>query len=333
MTELRIVRPNGGHIILPRRFVDVGMPGSPVGMKGRYQLVKRDVHGIELERTPWFDNLLLTSGLNHLPASGGSVLGAAIGTDNTAPNAAQTGLVAETTYTTTPGAGNGTTTVLGVSPYNNTITVVRRTALGALNGNYSEVGVGWASAAMFSRALILDGGGSPTTISVTSAQQLDIIYQLSIYPPLVDTSNVVTISGTSYTVTGRAANVNSTGGGYLNWTPFMAVAYMWVGNTSTTGIVYSGTIGAITASPSGTVATTDSGATSDTYINNSMQRTCYYTMGLTSGNVSGGIKSTLMGWGYNGAFAAFQYEFNPVIPKDSTKTLVLHYSLNWAARP
>ena len=331
MTEQRIIRPNGGHIILPKRFIDVGIPVNPVSMKGRYQLVKRDAYGIELERTPWFDNLLLTSGLNRM-GTASTILGAAIGTDATAPNAAQTGLIVQSIYTTTTGAGHGVIAALGVSPYNNTATYVYRTALGALNGNYSEVGVGWLSGAMFSRALILNGVGSPTSISVTSAQQLDIIYQLSVYPPLVDTSAVVTISGVNYTVTGRAASVNGT----TLWNPSRFTnSFVYCSSSAYVGAVYTGAIGAITSVPAGTSAISTDRGISDAYVNNSLQRTGYNSYGLTAGNVAGGIKSTLISWnedtGNSGAY--FQYGFNPVIPKDGTKTLVLHYSLNWAARP
>ncbi len=41
-----------------------------------------------------------------------------------------------------------------------------RFAAGAAAGNLSEVGVGWTTTAVFSRALILDGSGNPTTITV-----------------------------------------------------------------------------------------------------------------------------------------------------------------------
>lgn len=321
---------NAGFIIPTPRFVDVGMPAVGMTTKGRYMLIKRDAWGVEIERTPWFDNIILDSGLNRW-GTGLVIAGAAIGTDNTAPAASQTGLLAQTTYTTTTGIGHGTVSALGISPYNNTYTSVYRTVLGQLNGNYYEVGCGWASGSMFSRALILDGGGSPTAISVTSAQQLDIVYQLSVYPPLTDTGpTTITISGVNYDVTGRACEVNTTSyGGNPVWNPGAAASGPVSGVSALTfANTYTGTIGLITASPSGTY---DSGGsvTTNTYSNNSLQRTAYVSYSLTQANVSGGIKSTRFWWG---PLAGFQYEFNPVIPKDSTKTLVLNYSINWARR-
>lgn len=321
MTEQRIIRPNGGHIILPRRFVDVEMPHSRVCASGRYQLIKRDAWGTEIERTPWFDNLILDSGLNHW-GTAAVVTGAAIGTGVIAPVVTDTGLQTQSHWTTTTGTGAGVSA--GIAPnYNNTRTHVYRTTLGALNGNYTEVGMGWATGAMFSRALILDGGGAPTSIAVTSAQQLDIVYQLSIYPPVVDTGpTVVTISGVDYNVTGRAAGVSSTS----NWN---VGSYTYPTIVAGNSGVYSGALGAITSSPSGSSSGWGS-VVNDAYANNSMTRTATLTAGLAFGNVPGGIMSVLPGWTN---FALFQYGFSPVIPKDGTKTLALNFSFGWGRRP
>lgn len=322
----RIIRPYAGFIIPERRFVDVGMPRSGVSASGRYQLIKRDAWGAEIERTPWFDNIILDSGLNRW-GTGVIIAGAAIGTGTASPVASDTGLQTQSHYTTTTGAGSGITA--GSAPnYNNTRTFVYRTVLGQLNGNYSEVGVGWVSGSMFSRALILDGSGNPTTISVSSSQQLDIVYQLSVYPPIVDTGpTTVTISGVNYSVTGRASWVSSTGGS-PNWGVSQSAMSLNIGSASHFDVT-NGALGAITSSPSGTPAS-PSGAYSSlgTYVNNSYQQTCAITYVLTAGNVSGGITASRVAW----SIGAFQYAFSPAIPKDGTKTLVMNYSINWARR-
>lgn len=330
MTDSRIIRPYPGFIIPTRRFLDVGMPAPAVNMKGRYQLIVRDAWGIEKRRTPWFDNIILDAGLNRM-GTGTVVGGAAIGTGTSSPASTDTGLQTQTHYTTTTGTGNGAVAALGSSPYNNTVTYVYRTTLGSLNGNYYEVGIGWASGSnMFSRALILDGGGSPTFVSVSSTEQLDIVYQLSVYPPLTDTSAVVTISGVDYTVTGRASTVNSTTG-WGCWNPYnFANAAVSIQGYSGFAASYTGSIGAITSQPSGTQ---DSGSATvaniGSYSNNSLTRSARASYGLNDGNLAGGIKSTRAYW----SVGIFQYEFNPVLPKNNTKTLTLDYSLTWARRP
>lgn len=322
----RIIRPNAGFIIPTPRFIDVAMPKPRVGMAGRYQLIVRDAWGVEKRRTPWFDNIILDAGLNRW-GTGNPILGGAIGTGTSAPVATQTALDTQSTYTTTTGTGHNTDTAVGTSPYNNSRTFVFRTALGALNGNYSEVGVGWASGSMFSRALILDGGGTPTTISVGAAEQLDIVYQLQVFPPLVDTSNLVNISGVDYTVTGRAQFAGSLGG--LAWPVSGLAATLAVTSINGAANAYSGALGAITANPSGTSTSNGSSAVVGAYVNNSLSRTGRSTLALAEGNVSGGIKSTSFFWN----FAAFQYEFSPILPKNNTKTLTLDYSVTWARRP
>lgn len=322
MTESRIIRPYPGFIIPPRRFVDVGMPRSGVTMSGRYQIRVLDAYGIEKRRTPWFDNIILDSGLNRW-GSGTIIGGAAIGTSSTTPAASDTGLGTQSHFTST--AGVGANLAAGTSPnYNNTRTFVYRTTLGALNGNYTEVGVGWASGSMFSRALILDGGGTPTSLSVSSSEQLDIFYQLSVYPPIVDIGpTTVTISGVNYDVTGRSSYVS-------NISQVWTVGQGQVVFTSSGGFsqfVYAGPLGLITAGPSGAGATGGTIATS-AYVNNSLEANGTWTYALDSGNVSGGIGASFAG----SSLGAFQYQFSPVIPKNNTKTLVLNYRQGWARR-
>ena len=325
----RIIRPNAGFIIPTRRFLDVQMAPGVVGASGRYQLIKRNAFGREIERTPWFDNIILDAGLNRV-GTAQAIAGAAIGTGTSAPNASQTGLDTQVHWTTTTGAGWGTETAAGANPYNNTITYVYRTTLGALNGNYTEVGVGWASGSMFSRALILDGVGSPTSISVGSAEQLDIVYQLSIYPPLVDTSNVVTISGVDYTVTGRAANVNAMNPISQTWRPsWFASKAVDIFPLANNVITTNGAIGAVTTLPAGTQLAQGSSALIGAYSNNSMTRSARHTYGLNDSNHTGNTRSVVACW----YFATFQYEFNPVLPKNNTKTMTLDFSITWARRP
>lgn len=327
--SLRIIRPNPGHIILPRRFVDVEVPQGKMGVQGKFRLksfypaaVRADgsvaADGV-IRETPWFSNLILDAGLNRW-GTGHIVSGAAIGTGSSAPAVGQTQLDTLAHWTTDTGTGHNTFSAAGASPYNNQRVHVYRTTLGALNGNYTEVGAGWGSTTLFSRELIRDALGDPATFPVTSDQQVDIEYALQVYPPLTDFTDTITITGSgNHDVTGRAAYVNSSShwgvnsGTYI----YLAAPYSFAAND---------VIGVITSGPSGSTGSASSG-TSDTYNNNSLTRTGYLTFGLVYGNVSGGIKSMLVSWART---ATFQYEYDPVIAKDATKTLVLNFSTSWA---
>jgi hypothetical protein len=323
MNEPRIIRPYPGFIIPTRRFVDVGMPSARVTAKGRYMLRVIDAAtGGVVRETPWFDNIILDAGLNRW-GTGTIITGAAIGTGTSTPAATETGLQSQTVFTTTVGTGTGI--VSGVTPnFNNTRTFIYRTALGALNGNFTEVGVGWASGSMFSRALILDIGGNPTSIAVTSAQQLDIFYQLSIFPPLTDFAATVGISGTDYGVTGRAAGVTSTAG-----TGAWSVGVEEITHLGRLNNVYTGGLGAITANPSGTSYSGAYTAATNAYVNNSLSRTGSSSYSLTQGNLAGGARSVAAAWA---GIGSFQYEFDPPIPKDATRSMVLNWSVTWARR-
>lgn len=319
-------RPNSGFIFVAKRSAEIELPRASMTASGRYQLIVRDAWGKEKRRTPWFDNIILDSGLNRW-GTGGVIAGAAIGTGTSTPLASQNSLDTQVHWTSTPSPSTGATSALGSSPYYNTITYIYRTTLGSLNGNYTEVGVGWASGSMFSRALILDGGGSPTTISISSAEQLDIVYQLRIYPPLVDIGpTTVTISGVSYDVTGRAANVNQIN--HVGWYPSGGSA-MAGSIASYSAATFGDVMGAITASPTGTSGGAATGSTTSAYSSGSYTANADHQFPLAQGNITGGIKSSLMFWGV----ATFQYQYSTKIPKDNTKTLVLNYSLTWARRP
>lgn len=317
-------------ILLARKFIDVDASSKAIGLAGEYNLRVRSADGKLLRETGWFPNLILDAGLNRW-GTGGIITGAAIGTGTAAPAASDTALQAFSSFTTTSGTGNGVQTVEASSPYYTSRTFVFRTALGALNGNYSEIGVGWGSTSLFSRALILNGSAVPTAITVLSTEQLDIVYRLRLYPPIVDTSTDIVLDGVTYTVTGRASNVTalgiSNGWGFY---PEYAIQLGSVFNPQNQNhVVYNGAIGAITANPSGSPAqVASSGTDSNAYSNNSLTRTGVVYCGLTDGNLAGGIRSYRVGW----SIGCFQYDFGTSIPKDAAKTLAINYSISWARR-
>ena len=319
------------QILLPR-YIDVMMPKARVAYSGKFKLAAfKPSIGRVVRETPWFSNIILDSGLNRW-GTGAIISGAGLGTDSTVPAAGQTSLLAPATFTTTQTPSGFSTLAAGASPYNNSRIFGYRTALGALNGSYVEVGVGWSSSEYFSRALILDGGGLPTSFPVAVDEQVDIYYQLDQYPSLVDFTDTVMVSGVSTDVTGRACNVNSVSG--FGWLPPYAGA-ITLGSMSNNASVWNNVIGAITdTNPTGTSASGSLTLNTATYVSSSLERTGSITHGPTAGNVSGGIVSTRCVWATSGSTAGmtFQYEWDPVIAKDATKTLVLNYGVGWARR-
>src|SRR5690606_12895632 len=173
----------------------------PVGVRGRYRLTVRGGDMRVRRESPWIDNLITNIGLDSL-ASGTSSRTCVVGTGNTAPNAADTALASQVASTTTTVTSSIQTD--NNSPYGMTATVVKRFAQGAAAGNLAEVGIGSAANALFSRALIVDEEGNPTTLSVQSDEVLDVTYQLIAYPPLSDVEDTVAITGSGDQI-GRAS--------------------------------------------------------------------------------------------------------------------------------
>lgn len=307
---------------LIRRHVEAEI-ATPVGITGEFRLVVSRPDG-SIVREMEFPNLLLNAGLNRLGTDNGIGF-CTIGAGTSTPTATETTLQSRSQSTNTTLAGSATTSG-GASPYWTGYTFGFRFPIGSLNGNYTEVGVGWTSTLMASRALILDIGGAPTTITVGSGEQLDVFYTRKLYPPLTDVVTTPSIGGVSTTVTTRAHVAGS-----INNTESAWNASEWPRTSRTDGeycYAYSGAIGVLTGSPSGTQSTPDS-CSNSAYSNNSYTRAINVSFGLARGNVGGGIAAAICGW----RMCSFQYGFSPAIAKTSAQTLALVYSTTWARRP
>jgi hypothetical protein len=242
-----------------------------------------------------------------------------IGTGTTAPANADTALVSQSASTSN--VIGSTQTNAGASNYESKHTVSYEFALGAVVGNMAEIGVGWASsgATLFSRARIVDGGGSPTTITVLITEILQATYRLTAFPTLTDSTSTFLVSGVSTTYVSRLAN---------------AATYLNIGYNASELIsgptmnVYNGSLGAITGAPSGSFTAINTGATT-AYVPGTYYRENSFTAALAQGNLAGGISAVL----FSGGGANCQISFSPVIAKDSTKTLSLTFRTAWARRP
>lgn len=267
----------------------------------------------------WFPNLILDGGLDRMGANSDYLDWCQVGSGSTAPSAAQTALVNRIAGTNTQQVNNSG--AQASAPYYGWARRTYRFAEGVAAGNLSEVGVGWAtSGSLFSRALILDGGGSPTTITVLSDEVLDVTYELRRYPGTVDLTGTVVLDGVTHNWVSRASAVTTAG--------------VWTGvNTMVLDAAqsFNGDIGAVTAlSPSGSSGSLT--ATPLAYSSGSYTRAATVSAGLGDSNLAGGIRSIVI----RSSFAAtsrYQIQFDPAIPKNNTKVLSLTIQHSWARRP
>lgn len=297
-----------------------------VQLRGMYKIEAVDMlTGRVRVLADWFPNLITDNGLE-LFAVGNYLTYCSVGSGSTTPANANTTLV---TFVGQSSSQITTTqTMASSSPYSGTYSVTYQFAAGVATGNLAEVGVGPSTGGtnLFSRALILDGGGSPTTITVLSSEALNVTYQLQLFSPTTDVTGNVTIAGTSYAYTLRAADVTTAGTWCISSNQGAAgPASIQVGN---------GTIGAITSHPS-SLGFTASAVTPAAYVAASHQRDTVFTFSLATGNVSGGLITCAQfncGISFNG-LGTFQVGFSPGIPKDNSHVLTLTFRHTWGRYP
>ena len=292
-----------------------------VGVAGRFKLeAVNEATGERRELAPWFDNLITDQGLNHLGTSGIGHF-CLVGTGSTAPAVTDTTLANKLAHTTT----NASTSLGGQAsaPYYSWVRKVFRFAAGVAAGNLTELGVGISTTLLFSRTLIKDGSGNPTTITVLPSEALDVTYELRMYAPSVDSTHTTVIGGVTYTGVVRPRLVTASGSGNV-WsvTAFDRTASLhWISPHG----AFSGAVGAITAGPSGAQDNLYGAVVESAYIQNSLKRSGTLTCSLSEGNLAGGIAAIAI----NTTMGSYQIGFSPSIPKDATKVLTLSFELSW----
>lgn len=314
-------------------------PQLQIGLTGHFSL---DIYNPETgeHRQYEFDNIITNGGLDRLGSAQGTSTAATmvvgyvqVGTGSTAPAVTDSALatyLAGTDRYFTSSASYG-----GAPDYYTAVQFSWQFNQGVAAGNLSEIGVGWASSgSLFSRALILDGGGNPTTITVTAIEFLTVNYTLRMYPPLTDATGTISLDGSDYDYIVRACGVN---GG--NWGSHGVSGYASY-QGSLNAWAYTGDITTVTgATPAGSSSALGSGTptraaySAGTY---KLSMTCSASIGVW--NLAGGIRSItfdMSGWlNPPGAYQMrWQCQFNPKIPKDNTKTLSLTFDVAWARKP
>lgn len=292
------------------------------GLEGRYNLIVRDGKTLEKKReTGWFKNLILDAGLNRM-GTGAFMTHCHVGTSSVAPAVSQTALQGFLAGTGTIQSSVASTQAS--APYFGKMVKIYRFAAGVATGTLAEVGVAWqiTNGNVFSRALITDTAGNPTTITVLPDEVLDVVYELRQYPDLIDKVFQAVISGVTYDCVLRAALVTT----QSVWADTIDNSFGPYVSSTAAGIVYNGTLGPITADPSGSSDSAENVPSIGAYTNGSYQRTMSAFWGLNRGNLAGGITALSMRTTRGG----YKMSFSPPLPKDNTKTLTLTMRFFWA---
>jgi hypothetical protein len=285
---------------------------------GWYKIEAVKADGSRRVAADWFPNLITDGGLNHIATNNNALEWVQVGTGSAAPIASDTQLASRV-------AGTNTTTanVSGIqpaAPYYGFRRITWRFGQGVAAGNLSEVGVCWDStASLFSRALILDPSGSPTTITVLADEFLDVTYEFRRYPGIADITGTVTLDGAVYNWVSRPASVaaddrwgmsGASLGGRMN-----SLLAALMNNTPITSI---------TSEPSGSIVSWSAKA----YAADSHEVEFVITAAIGQANFN--IQSMQI-IGDGGTFS-YQFGFTPAIPKDNTKILTLEVKHSWARK-
>jgi hypothetical protein len=305
------------------------------GVSGFFMLeaVNKDT-GVRRTLAPWFPNLITDMGLERM-GTGGTLENCSVGSGSNPPAVTDTALQSPVATTTTIQL-NDARSAQSSPPYYGAVTHVYRFGVGVAAGNLSEVGIGW-SGGIFSRSLIKDGLGDPTTITVLANEYLDVTYQVRLYPPTEDALfQVVSAEGVVHDCVARASRVTNDiywpgrDPGLIGGTAFESAVRVY--NSSAT--ISNGTLGPITSSVgniTSSATTTGSGTFAlsyVTYVPFSQERRVNLFVPPEVGNFASGISALRLLW----SLGEFQYSFDPPIQKLSTQTLTIGLRISWARR-
>ena len=277
-----------------------------------------------------FKNLITNIGLDYL--SSGNTIGAAcqyckVGTGSTAPSVNDTSLVSQAGSISPTGTQTDSVQT-SVEPYYSQHKTVYTFSIGAVAGNLTEIGFFSASSGgtMWSRALIKDSGGNPTTLTLLATEQLKVTYTVRRYIPASLTGSfTLNTNGTNSTVNYTITPANITNPSTV-WQAGRC-------STSSSTFLYAyetNTLGPITSNPSGLPSNRLS-LTAGSYTSGSFQRDFTITIPTSTANFTTGVGSLLF-WNYiESSISTYGYQcsFSPNIMKTSSQTLAIGIRLSW----
>lgn len=278
-------------------------------LTGRYKLTAGKADGSRRSLGE-FKNIILDAGLNRI-GQGSSFFGVCqVGTGITEPSRTDTALTAYHRHTSTT-VTSETTNITNNDPYTATFSKTFRFPVGTITQDITEIGVGWGTTdGLFSKSLIKDLLGAPTSVTVFADEFLDVSYAVDIVPP-DDIPFTAMINGLPRTGFIRAAKVNDA----MRWSA--GASSQQFGDTGTRA--YTGPCGVRTAQPSGTSVTATS-LTRGTYVAGQYYFDYTARWDYTRANWPEGIKSILFDTTGSQLMFCFQLEFDTAIIKNDTES-------------
>lgn len=318
--------------------MNIKLPSVKIG--GQFRLVtSKDAECKQVvEDTGFFDNLITNTGMNRIgevTTNAGTSLAAfitlcgrfVVGSGSAEPQFTDTVLQNPVAFASANVVLDNESSNYERGWYE--ITVRHQFGQGQAAGNLSEIGIQHTSTSgpLWSRALILDGQGDPTTITVLPDDFLTCYYTLRIMIPKED---AVFNIGVDYdedgivptVVTGRPLSANSA-------SPSAGWGLQTAGTSSSMAGLrfYTGGLASPTATnPLGSAIGNDTLSFSTVpYIADSFERYVTRTNGLNEHN-----SQELRTASLNALMGRWQIEFDPPLQKDNTQTMQVTFGYSWA---
>jgi hypothetical protein len=299
-----------------------------IGCAGHFvEMVAIKPDGARRVLSSGFPNLITDNGLELIGNTSGNFLAACrVGSGNTTPVNTDNALVAQVAGTSTNSSVYGG---VDVSPRYGYRRITYVFARGAAAGNLTEVGISpVTTGGLLSRALILDGDGNPTTVTVLSDEILSVTYEFRTYLP-DDVDSSITISSVSYAIKVRPAGFATTGatrfggdntGTRGTWTNL---------NDGQYGAYFSGDLGTIYLAPAGTTSDVNTAGNPAPSLAAYSAGTHYndvtFVASENNANFGGGIKS----FTFFTSLGKYQMSFTPPVAKDNTKRFTHTMRISW----
>lgn len=291
-------------------------------LSGRYKVVK--IKGDSVVEELDFPNIVTDVGLERWGTGdiGGTCF---IGSGNTAPSVSDTGLAA---LIASSGNKDPFSRAYSVAERWVEVTMKYRFTLGYQVNSIAEVGVGW-SGGLWSRALIRDGLGNPTTIQLLADEVLDVYYTLRLQFPATDVTGSITLDGVAYDWVMRPAGLSHTPQDAYR---LLFYSFGGYGLGSGAGTASSAGMTAVDTQPSNHAYCSSSSVAA--YVAGS--RTQRMTILFDLNNANFGIKSVCASVAGAGTYATVTWQLGfyqagvPVgVPKTSNKRLSLTFEFSW----
>lgn len=294
----------------------------PVRFSGEYQVQVLKADRTVRYHSHWMPNIVTNAGLDRVGSGDNFLRNCYVGTGTVVPQVTDSALEQEVAGTSNrKDASSGR---LMEAPYGGRYQASWEFDLGEVVGNMSEVGIGWSSGGLFSRALFVDTNGEPTTITVLDDEILYVTYRLFNYAPQADeTFTFSTPSGTRTAVV-RPADLGN-GSSISGWG-------IRSGSGAAEGISFrygcwarDGALSDEFSTPTG-ASSEDSGGTVKPYDVGSYYRDTEYYWSLDKANFATGISAFLF---KTGGLGAYQFSVDPPFMKTSADILSMTFRTQW----